>query len=99
MNVVMKFVSMALDIPYKNVKHSMIIKGLDASKPGDAQWLRDKVFRKVDIYNATDDNSATMKAEKLISVYNEVNDGQEKVGLAIIKYFLDDMYMQYDIVE
>lgn len=97
--VVMNFVALALDIPFKNLNHTYVLEGIDSNKPGDVQWLKERVFRKVDIMGTTNPAESKMRAEKLLSVYNTANEGQEKVGLGIVKYYLDQMYMQYDITE
>lgn len=99
MKVLLEFVSMALDIQMVDGKSTMGLRGLDPTKPGDAQWLLQNVFRKADLFGAENDAAIKMRAEKLISIYNQANDGAEKVGMAIIKYYLDQMYMQYDIWE
>lgn len=99
MKVILKFIEKALDVKYSEGQYTYYIAMPD--ELGDAQWLKDKVFRYVDIYGAYSEKEAEKRAEKAFNIYAEANfGGSNRVGTGIIRRYLDEMYMQYDrIVE
>ena len=94
--VVLKFVSKVLGIQYFNGNHTFMLRC--PNSVGNTSWLRNNVFSYVSIIGVTSDYEKERKADKLLEIYNQKNpDGEDLVGYGIIKWFLEDMYMKYDI--
>lgn len=100
MQVVLTFVAEELGAKFVSGKYVFSLKGIDAVDAGDLKWMLDNVFRKVDIYGATNDAEVQKKANKLKEVYAaKVKDQPCKVGMSTVKYFLDQMFIPYEIIE
>ncbi len=97
--VLLKFVSRVLEIPFVDGKNLMGLHDLDPAKPGDAQWMNQNVFRLADLVDVHTDQAIDMRVDKLVERYKSVNEGQEKVGTAIIQYYFDQMYLKYEFWE
>lgn len=97
--VLLKFVSRVLEIPFVDGKNLMGLHDLDPAKPGDAQWMVQNVFRKLDLLGVHTEPAIDMRVDKLIEIYKSANEGQEKVGTAIIQYYFDQMYLKYEYWE
>lgn len=93
---VLLFVSKVLGRPvYRGTKvYAITLPKSD----GDAQWLKDNVFRYIDIVGASSDAESEATANRLEAMYNDKNgNGPQRVGISILRRYLDDMYMQYDV--
>lgn len=100
MEVVLRFVSKTLGVNMYNGTYVFLVRGLDPTQQGDLKWVLDNVFRKVDIYGSTSPADVQKRVDRLEEAYNaEIGDAECKVGISTIKYFLDQMYMQYEILE
>lgn len=100
MEVVLRFVAKTLGINMYSGAYVFLVRGLDPAQQGDLKWMLDNVFRKVDIYGANSAGDVQKKADRLEEVYLEaLGDDTCKVGMSTLTYFLDQMYMQYEILE
>jgi DNA-binding CsgD family transcriptional regulator len=100
MEVVLRFVTKILGVNMYSGAYVFLVRGMDPAQQGDLKWMLDNVFRKVDIYGANSAADVQKKADRLEEVYTEALGSEPcKVGLSTITYFLDQMYMQYEILE
>lgn len=100
MEVILRFVTKILGTNMYSGAYVFIVRGMDPAMQGDIKWMLDNVFRKVDIYNAMSAADIQKRADRLEEVYLEALGSEPcKVGLSTITYFLDQMYMQYEILE
>lgn len=79
-------------------EHFVVVRGFPAGAVGDAGWMKETVFRKVDIYGATTRDEAKRIADRMKAVYDEKDGGEGHFGLAVIRNFLDNMYMKYEVI-
>lgn len=94
LNVITKFIALALPKTVVMSDKNTIIVVFPDNNPGNPQWLKDNVFRFVDILGTTNDNEAQKKAEKAYERYkNASSDGQEMVGTGILTYYLQQFYL------
>lgn len=99
-DVVLRFVAKTIGAKLHSGKYVFVLSGIDSAQQGDLNWMLENVFRRVDIYGATSDADTQRKADRLEEVYNaSLGDNDCKVGLTTIRYFLDQMYMQYEVME
>lgn len=99
-DVVLRFVSKIIGAKLYTGSYVFMLSGIDSAQQGDLKWMLDNVFRKVDIYGANTSEEIQRKADRLEEVYNSlIGEDECKVGLATIRYFLDQMYIQYEILE
>lgn len=80
-------------------KYTVVIGGIPLDAPGDPLKMNETLFRKADIYGTTNDNEAEKRAEKLYDAFKELELAPADFGIGVLKYLLDKMYMQYDVIE
>lgn len=97
--ILFAFAERALGARVQEGNSLIYLDGLDAANPGDVAWMKDNVFRKADIYGARTSKEAEMRKNSLTVAYSELDEGRNAFGYGVIKYFLDQMYLKYDIFE
>lgn len=80
-------------------KYTIVVGGIPSEPLGDPLKMNETLFRKVDLYGTTNDEQAEARAEKLMQAFNELNLDKNDFGLAVLRYLLDKMYVQYDVIE
>lgn len=98
-NVILKFVSRVTGAPMTEGTYSFMISGLKRSSTVDLEWVRENLMRKVDVYGAYDSEGAERIANRLFEVFAESGAPPDKVGLSLILFYLDQMYMHYDVFD
>lgn len=81
------------------MKHTIVIKGFRRDQPGDPQWFKANVERYVDMVGTRSDTGAQERAERIKGIYDNRIEGESKFGHAVLKYYLDHYYINYDINE
>lgn len=82
------------------MKHTIVIRGLKRDEPGDPQWFKSNVERYVDMHGTRSDVGAQERAQRVKDIYlNRLGEESPKFGFAVLKYYLDKYYINYDIYE
>lgn len=94
MLAIMRFVSDITGSPVFEGKNVTVI--LTPRRTGDVRWLMSNVFAHV---NPQGCNIQQVPAvvERMRHLYEEAGGDPEKVGTGILRYWLDQMYMKYDV--
>ena len=72
-----------------------LLISIPTDRVGDARILRDNVFRYVDIQHSTSDSEVGRIIDRLFE--RTMKTGlAEAVGISIVRYYLENMYMTYD---
>lgn len=100
--VLTEFAKRVMDMKVRDLKHVIHIHDLDHSKPGSVEWMNSNVFRYIDIYATRNAVTTVSRAESMVEVYNDKmrEQGIEEpmMGYAVLRYWLDQLYLNYDMV-
>ena len=93
-SAIMRFVSDVTGAPVFEGRNVAVI--LTPRRAGDVRWLLSNVFSHVNPQGCNMQQVPAVAA-KMRKCFDEAGGDPEKVGTAIIRYWLDQMYMKYDV--
>jgi len=94
LNVVIRFMQMVIPEMKVLQDRNNIFVEMPNDHQGDPQWLKDNVFRFVDVLGTTDDNGAEIRAKKVYDRYMSIrHDAHEKVGWGLLEHYLNQFYL------
>ena len=95
MAIVCKFLEISVKAKVYNGKNIVLIEMPDIT--GDAIWMKENVIREGDIVGIADrPETIEAKAKAMVEKYDGKRDGKKYAGTAMLKYWLEHFYMQYD---
>lgn len=101
-DVLLQFLMRAMtDVRVDYLTHVIRVSGLSRSVPGDVAWMNANVFRYIDLTGLRGREDPTTRAERIMEVYREKlpTPSDCMMGFAVVKYWLDQNYVNYDIME
>ena len=96
MGALMRFLAERNGVPFLEGRHSFVITLPDV--PDESGWFRERVLRYVSVHGGTgreqDEETARRLAER---ARQEDPEGARYVGAGLLRSFLEEMYMHYDV--
>lgn len=87
------------DMRIQRLRHVIRIYQIDKSVPGDISWMNDNVFRYYDLVGTRSQDEVIARVDGMMSAYERASPQGCMMGYAVLRYWLDKWYMNYDIVE
>lgn len=96
--VLAHFTRLAVPSSYVMIgKHAILMEV--PKTPGDADWFVSKVERKVDMIGTRSDDDARGRAERMVEVYNSLEDSDGKYGFKVMEHYMIQYTMKFDRME
>ena len=91
---VIRFMNKVLDVPVHEGTHVAIV--MMPRRAGDVGWMHEHVFAYVNPQGCTI-QQADAVADRMVELYENAGGTPEMLGTAVLRYWMDKMYMRYDI--
>lgn len=91
---VMSLAGRILGVPVHNGQHVMMMPM--PRQEGDAAWFRDNVFKYTYLADATMQDYGR-KVERMHELYEKAGGTPDLMGLSVIRYMFDQMYLRYEV--
>ena len=91
---VMSLAGRILGVPVRNGQHVMMMPM--PRQEGDASWFKDNVFKYTYLADATMQDYGR-KVERMYELYEKAGGTPDRMGLAVIRYMFDQMYLRYEV--
>ena len=93
-SAVVQFVSKVTGAPVFEGKNVAVV--LTPRRTGDVRWALSNIFSHVNPQGCTIQQVPAI-VEKMMKCYEEAGGTPDKIGTGILRYWLDQMYMRYDV--
>ena len=92
-NVVVRFVKMVLPKTEMLIDKNTILVVMPDNNVGNTAWVKDNVFKFVDILGTVGDDEAESRAKRAYDRYQTLEKKGDEVGSGIITYYLQQFYL------
>jgi len=94
MNIVLRFIAKVYPRSELLSDRACVILNIPTGEVGDYRWCLDNVMNRAYLDSVYADEEAEAKAVKLYEAYKACEDREGKVGIGLIRYYMQTTYLQ-----